>query len=151
MKRKELSGCSGSGVMFDRTAPLPPLVLLPRNEWMLRPLNEAQIGVGIFSRGGSLYLQKWSIHDFPNTFFSLEDLENAGLYSVYMRAIEKLINRPPSVPADIASTVAKLGQLGPQHDGVTSAVFALGRKAFYFFHRVLLSWVMPPKRCTPER
>ena len=117
--------------------PLLPLVLLPREEWTLRPLNDAQIGVGIFSRGGSLYLQKWSIHDFPNTFFGVPDLEDAGLLEVYMRAIEKLVYGAPSMSADAAVQGAKNGHVCPKYDRVPAAIIALGRKALNFFHRGL--------------
>ncbi|MDD1450041.1 hypothetical protein NHF48_002265 [Sphingomonas sp. H160509] len=92
--------------------PLPALVMLPRNQWTLLPLNEEQIGVGIFSRGGALYLQRWSIHDFPNEFFGIKDLENAGIFEVYMRAVEKLIRGAPSVPRDAAIQSSELDHGG---------------------------------------
>lgn len=117
--------------------PLPALVMLPRNQWTLLPLNEEQIGVGIFSRGGALYLQRWSIHDFPNEFFGIKDLENAGILEVYMRAVEKLIRGAPSVPRDAAIQSSELDHVCPENDGVASAVIALGHKALYFFHRLL--------------
>jgi hypothetical protein len=58
------------------------------------PLNNEQIGVGIFSRGGSLYLQKWAIQDFPNLLLGIPNLEDAGPLNVYMRAVY----RPPLSP-----------------------------------------------------
>lgn len=119
--------------------PLPPLVLLPREEWALRPLSDAQVGVGIFSRGGSLYLQKWSIHDFPNAFFSIPDLEDAGLLEVYMCAVEKLVYGAPAMRSDAAVEVAELGHIRPHYHGVTVAIIALGRKSLNFVHRLLLS------------
>lgn len=116
---------------------LPPLVLLPRNQWTLRPLNDVQVGVGIFSRGGALYLQKWSVHDFPNAFFGIPDLEDAGLLEVYVRAVEQLVHGAPSMPGDAAIKAVELGHVRPEYDGVASAIVSLCGKALNFLHRLL--------------
>ncbi len=104
------------------------------------PLNDEQIGVGIFSRGGSLYLQKWAIQDFPNSLFGIPNLEDAGSLNVYMRAVKKLVHSALSMRNDAAVEVVKPSHVNPSYDGVPSSAIALSRKAFHFFHLV------PPSR-----
>lgn len=79
--------------MPEPTRCLLPLVLLPPEQRVVRPLTDTHFGVGIFNRNGALHLQKWSVLDFPNAFFGIKDLENAGLLETYMTAVDKLKNR----------------------------------------------------------
>jgi len=72
------------------TQPLEPLKLLPRPQWRLAPCGDRHLAVTMHTRGGALYKQKWSVHDFPNDFFSVEDLERHGVLLVYMAANEQL-------------------------------------------------------------
>lgn len=123
--------------MYTPFEPLPPLALLPREQWTLRPLNDRQVGVGIFSRGGALYLQKWSIDDFPNDFFGIKDLERCGVLLVYMAAVEKLKDGRAGSALDPALERPGLNHRRPQHHGVAPPVIPFGRKALDFFHTIL--------------
>jgi hypothetical protein len=83
---------------MTNTTPLDPLTLLPKEEWLIHPLNERKFAVSIFARNGTHNWQKWSVFDFPNDFFGIEDLERAGLLGVYMAAISKLREGAPAEP-----------------------------------------------------
>lgn len=71
-----------------------PLVKLPPSEWLLTAMSSPDhIGVSVYSRpidGRFVRVwQKWSILDFPNDLFGIEDLENAGLLGRYIAAVEQ--------------------------------------------------------------
>lgn len=79
--------------------PLPPLALLPREEWTLHACGDRHIAVGMFARriedgpaDGALavYWIKLGFSAFPNPMFGLDALESAGLLTAYMAYLEKM-------------------------------------------------------------
>lgn len=82
--------------------PLAPLKLLPREQWYLRPCDAKHFGVMMSTRevdGVAYgYMVKWSVFDFPNNFFSIEDLKLAGLFGIYMAAVRELKDRSAAIP-----------------------------------------------------
>lgn len=93
----------------DDIPQLPPLIRLPRDEVVIRPCSDSHLAVGLYSRGGALYLQKVSLFDFPNDFIGIEDLERAGVLHVYVAAVQKLINGSAAVTGDVALAVPEVG------------------------------------------
>ena len=81
--------------MLDTANALPPLTKLPPREWRLAVVSDPdKVGISVYARvvdGRSVrHWQKWPILDFPNDFFGIEDLEDAGLLERYVAAIEQL-------------------------------------------------------------
>lgn len=72
--------------------PLSPLIKLPPSEWKIKPGGPGYFAVSIYARGDDVtrHWQKWSVFDFPNDLFGIEDLVNAGLFLVYMTAVNEL-------------------------------------------------------------
>lgn len=133
-----------------------PLVKLPPSEWRLTAMSSPDhIGVSVYTRPvGGLFVrvwQKWSILDFPNDLFGVEDLINAGLFGRYIAAIEKEQFGPAAQKGDVTVVVAEPSQSRPNYNRVALAARSLSLKAFYLFQRLLLPRAVSPKPCIPER
>ena len=70
-----------------------PLVKLPPSEWRIKDAGPIHFAVSVYGRviegQTTRHWQKWSILDFPNDLFGLEDLVSAGLDFRYVAAIEE--------------------------------------------------------------
>lgn len=92
---------------------LPPLIRLPRDEVQIRPYSATHLAVGMYTRGGALYLQKVPLVDLPNDLIGIEDLERAGVLQIYVAAVEQLVNGCAAMTGDLAAEGTELGNVRP--------------------------------------
>lgn len=118
-----------------------PLVKLPPGEWRIKDAGPIHFAVSVYGRviegQTTRHWQKWSILDFPNDLFGLEDLVSAGLDFRYVAAIEEEELGAARMEAHRAAQRAKRDHPDPLHHGVKSAVVAYGRKALDFLQSIL--------------
>lgn len=99
-----------------------PLIKMPPSEWKIRDGSAEYFWISVYYKNfdGQLvrHWQRWSIHDFPNDLFGIEDLENAGLLHRYVAAVQEQILGPAGLPADMAANISEGDKMGPQDNGI---------------------------------